>query len=164
MGGVLFLDMDGVLNGHEWDFTGASCSLARGCVREFNRIVDFAKPRIVLSSAWRYLILEGAMTVSGFHAMLRTHGVSHLANFVGHTVADEVIPSRGSQISQWLSENGNPQPYVVLDDLDLGISVNGHPFVQTRKDVGLTRREADAVIEMLTGSRPVEAIASGARP
>lgn len=36
---VLFLDIDGVLNGHEWDDEAKSCTIRRECVKHLNRIV-----------------------------------------------------------------------------------------------------------------------------
>lgn len=36
---VLFLDVDGVLNGHEWDDEAKSCNIRRECVKHLNRVV-----------------------------------------------------------------------------------------------------------------------------
>lgn len=149
---ILFLDIDGVLNGHEFNAEAESTSMVRACVRQLNRIIVACRPRIVISSAWRYLVLEGAMTASGFQSMLRTHGVHRSADIIDTTVADERIPTRGGQIVQWLGAHGDGARFAILDDLDLDISTRGLPFVQTRKDVGLTEADADRVIALLTGA------------
>ena len=57
---------------------------------------------------------------------------------------------RGQQISDWLDGTVlGREPYAVLDDLDLGITANGHPFVKTDGSVGLTQQDAKRLREML---------------
>lgn len=56
---------------------------------------------------------------------------------------------RGRQIATWLEGHGRPAAHVVLDDLDLGISDCGHPFVRTDGKVGLTDDDASLAIEFL---------------
>jgi hypothetical protein len=56
---------------------------------------------------------------------------------------------RGEQIREWVRSHqafererfdldAGPPRYAVVDDLDLGITAAGHPFVQTDGRVGLT--------------------------
>lgn len=61
--------------------------------------------------------------------------------------------TRGLQISAWLKANPGERRYVVLDDDDLDITAQGHPFVQTTADVGLNKRKANEVIRMLRGAK-----------
>lgn len=157
MSSLIFLDIDGVLNGHDWSKTKYSRLIRESCVKELNRIIETANPVFVLSSAWRYQLLKGATTHKGFEYMLLTHGVSDKFRLVSHTCSDETIDEdgnevsqRGQQISRWLNEHTVTVPYVVIDDLDLGITEAGHPFVKTDSNVGLTRKEADLAIEILT--------------
>jgi hypothetical protein len=64
-----------------------------------------------------------------------------------------VCDERGIQVSEWLAINLDERaprpPYVVIDDLDLGISGLGHPFVHTDGKVGLTDADADKAIALL---------------
>ena len=74
-GSCLFLDIDGVLNGHEWDDEAKSCNIRRECVARLNRVVASTGCKIVISSAWRYMIHCQQMSLTGFWYMLRTHGL-----------------------------------------------------------------------------------------
>lgn len=146
---IVFLDIDGVLNDHDYNETSQSNSMIPECVERLNRILSETDARIVLSSAWRYMLIGKAMSVIGFDYLLRTHGV--VANrLVGRTPADEEIKERGWQIQQWRKENDHSGRYVVIDDMDLHIS-KLHPFVQTDGDIGLTDADADKAIAILKG-------------
>jgi hypothetical protein len=125
---IIFLDVDGVLNGHEFLMESQSCTINPACVARLNRIVKAADARIVLSSAWRYMVHGHAMTLDGFGYMLRTHGFLAWINgsdkvIIDLTCRDEDIPERPDQIRAWLRHNGykgNDQRYVVIDDDDFG--------------------------------------------
>lgn len=174
---VLFLDIDGVLNGHEFMAAALSCSINRPCVEALNYVVARANPKIVLSSAWRYMILGKAMSITGFEYLLRTHGVSGMAGrIIATTRADEVCShcnfkhargsqqvdhlgmhlcnacgrasTRGQQISAWLRAN-KVSVYAVVDDCDSGIAAAGHPFVRTDGSVGLTLSTARRLASLL---------------
>lgn len=87
---LLFLDVDGVLNGHNWHEGAQSNTIRRTCIEALNLILKQARPKIVISSAWRYMLLCGAMRPHGFEYLLRTHGACGVAgNVVGTTCADE---------------------------------------------------------------------------
>jgi len=67
---VLFLDIDGVLNGHDFDVAAQSTRIQYRCVRQLNRIIKATECKIVLCSAWRYMLLKRprhkpAMTLTG---------------------------------------------------------------------------------------------------
>ncbi len=149
MAGLIFLDIDGVLNGHDWCEEAKSCLFRAECISNFNQILVKCEPVVVLSSAWRYMIIGEATTLTGFEYMLRTHGVSEKLRLVGFTPSDEEIPTRGEQVSAWLKEHTVTVPYVVIDDLDLGIRAAGHPFVQTDGKLGLTEADVQSVISLL---------------
>lgn len=93
---LLFLDIDGVLNGHDWDEGAQSNRIRYQCVRELNRIIAETGAKVVLSSAWRYMIHGRQMTLAGFGYLLRTHGASCL-QLVGLTEPDEVCPLCGNK-------------------------------------------------------------------
>lgn len=178
---TLFLDVDGVLNGHDRPDGSPYCTIRPTNVAAFNLILRERSPQIVLSSAWRYMVHGRSMKLDGFAYMLHTHGVVPIVNrIVGLTCPDEHCAHcghrhtrrrgntlafdsdglalcrrcgkhsrRGDQIARWLAENPTEGPYVVLDDLDLGIIAAGHPFVQTDGTAGLTEADAREVIELL---------------
>jgi hypothetical protein len=157
---VIFLDMDGVLNGHDYDELTESCTVDPDCVRWFNTIlVAVPGAKIVVSSAWRYMVHNGAMTLRGFEYLLRTHGVACVDRVTGLTCLDEELEPRGQQIRHWLNEHGGNRPYVVLDDggdkdgqwYDLGINAASLRVVWTKGNVGLTDWDAHRAIEILKG-------------
>jgi len=164
---LLFLDIDGVLNDHRVNDLAKSGTVLSDRAERLNRILLETGARIVVSSAWRYLILRGEMNLEGFRWLLRTHGVLG-DRMVGHTAADTmhdgvwsgvagswpIHNERGRQIAEWLGDRWEYKGcrYVVLDDLDLGISEAGHPFVQCDGTVGLTDADADRAIAIIQGA------------
>lgn len=127
-----------------------SHTLTPECVREFNRLLHKSGAAVVLSSAWRYMIHGGAITTKGFEYLLRTHGVVESVSIVGITCKDEECEGRGRQIRAWLREHPTPS-YVVLDDDEHDIASEGHPFIRTVGDSGLTMSDVDAALALLSG-------------
>lgn len=146
---IVFLDIDGVLNGHQFDEVAQSCSIDRKCVENLNRILFSVECEIVVSSSWRYIVHGGAMTPIGFQYMLRTHGMRDSTPVRDITATDEEIAIRGEQIRSWRRHHARGCHYVVLDDMDLGISERGLNFVQTNGAIGLTEGDADRAISFL---------------
>ncbi len=150
---IIFLDIDGVLNGHEFLVEAKSCTINPECVRRLNRILIETDARIVLSSAWRYMVHGHAMTLEGFGYMLRTHGFLGSLNgcerlIIDLTCRDEDIPGRPDQIRAWLRANGQcDQQYVVLDDLDL--DWGGLNVVMTDGAIGLMDADVERAIAIL---------------
>ena len=181
---IVFLDIDGVLNTHEILEDSMCGQIHRDKMLRLNRILKVTGAKVVLSSAWRYIIHRGDATLEGMDWLLRSHGM--MANrLIGVTPPDTMVRGiydgipdhwpleneRGDQIARWIigegwkhyGENGR---HVVIDDLDLGISEAGHPFVKTDGGIGLTDDDASRAIEFLwkgdqSGSRIVEAIREG---
>lgn len=147
---IVFLDMDGVLNSHDQHSNGY-CGTTPAAVMVFNEVLRQTEALIVISSAWRYMVPE-AMTLKGFEYLLLTHGVECKDRILDVTCRDEDLQPRGLQIRHWLNEHGGDRRYVVLDDLDLGITEHGHPFVQTDSAVGLRSEDGIRVVEILTGA------------
>ena len=150
-GAILFLDIDGVLNGHEQDGHGY-CRIQAGPIVHLNRILAETGARLVISSSWRYLVHSGAMTLEGFSYMLITHGIGCHGRLGGITCRDEEAGPRGAQITRWLDQlprRGEGPAYVVIDDDDDGVTGAGHPLVRTDGRVGLTHEDADAAIAIL---------------
>jgi hypothetical protein len=159
---ILFLDIDGVLNGHDWNDEAKSCNIRPECVAHLNRVIRETGCKIVLSSAWRYIVLGGDMTLKGFDYMLRTHGLicqSDTMNLiVGCTVPDELAPrpvrdgERGRQCREWLHGPENQWEvnwFAAVDDEDHCFAEFGIPAVITDCARGLTAEDADKLIALL---------------
>lgn len=159
---LLFLDIDGVLNTHEFDPEVLSGTLHRDKVILLNEVLRETEAKLVISSAWRYLIHRREMNLTGFEWLLRSHGII-AGRLVGITRPDTTrqqtdydgrpetwvqVNERGDQIGDYLKETKH-SGYAVVDDLDLGISTSGHPFVRTDGNIGLTREDADSLIQLL---------------
>lgn len=153
---LLFLDIDGVLNIHGPLDPNCMCGqIDKDKVRILNDILVEADAKIVLSSAWRYIVHRGEMNLRGMEWLFRSHGI--LADrLIGITREDSIrrafyngkegtwpiTNERGQQIADWRRENNHSDRYVVIDDLDLGIRDFEHPFVHVNGSVGLTRLDA----------------------
>lgn len=165
---VLFLDIDGVLNGHDWDDEAMSCNVRRECVKRLNRVVAETGCRVVLSSAWRYIVHGGDMTLRGFGYMLRTHGlVADRAGrlFVGLTdedaepcvPGDSDVGERGRQCRKWLDDYAarpaafKVSAFAAVDDEDHDFAASSIPAVITDGSRGLTDDDADRLIRLLNG-------------
>jgi hypothetical protein len=133
MNKIIFLDIDGVLNDHKYNKKAQSSTLKKSCVKQLNRIIAKTGAKIVLSSAWRYMIFGGAVTLVGMQYLFRTHGAVGW-KIIGTTCKDELctrsscrheekrieldelgrnicpkckgIKCRGNQIYKWLKDNG----------------------------------------------------------
>jgi len=166
---VLFLDIDGVLNGHEKLQGSPYCGVRADCMARLNRIVRETGCRFVLASSWRYMVLLGQMTLKGFEYLMITHGL--IVPKVRDIVKGEGAPvlfrdtlpedrtvndlhDRGKLARAWLDAHPEVKTYAALDDgntdgLDLGYEVMGIPSVRPVPSVGLTDALADRVIALL---------------
>lgn len=158
---VLFLEIDGVLNDHT-NLESGYCGVNQRCVSKFNAVLDaFPDLKIVISSAWRYMVLSHKMHLSGFEMLLLTHGVKCHDRIIGHTAPDgriedepnhqdpeawsiAVLKWRREQIYEWVRNNGNPQ-FVVVDDLDLGMP----ELIQTDGTLGLSVCDVDYLMKRI---------------
>ena len=152
---ILFLDLDGVANGHERHANGYYGTKPE-CVAQLNRVIAATDCKLVISSAWRYLVHNRHMTIIGLENLLLTHGVDAKGRVFSVTRNDLNISDkheRGKQITEWIREyanGGSPFGYAVVDDdNELGIPEAGHPFVKTDGKVGLTEADADRLIDIL---------------
>jgi hypothetical protein len=153
----VYLDMDGVMNDHTLMENGY-CGISPDCVRRLNRLFDqFEDLHIVVSSAWRYMVLAGDMTRRGYEEMLLTHGVCCYGRVFGMTAPDEPYWSsppteadysdltvRKRQIADHVREH-RPESYVVLDDMELEMD----RFVRTDGQKGLQDNDVEAALEVL---------------
>ena len=156
---LIFLDIDGVLNGHEDIHQTGIHTISPAKVRILNHIVRASSAQIVLSSAWRYMILGGAMTLDGFRYMLSTYGLNLDVKLHGHTVSDEEIPERGDQIIAYLASVTEPvEVWIVLDDASPTMAASlfdrcGDHWLPVDGTRGLDDDVADAAITALNAKK-----------
>src|SRR4051812_40049868 len=96
---IVFLDLDGVLNGHE-RFENGYYGIRQENVAELNFLLkSVPTAKIVLISSWRYMLYD-SMTLDGFTNLLLSHGVNcllrerdkdepRLSKLIGATQFDE---------------------------------------------------------------------------
>jgi hypothetical protein len=131
-----------------------SCLIDRECVQRLNRVFKAVDCEVVLSSAWRYMILGGAMSLSGFSYMLRTHGLWIDQRLIGHTDDDgsdvDNPIARGVLIQRWLDVNHRPPRWAVVDDL-CGVDMERvrKRLVATDGRVGIRDTDVDSLIALL---------------
>lgn len=161
---LLFLDLDGVCNCHEPTPESLCGRIHPDKMELLNGILRATGAKVVLSSAWRYLLHRGEMNLTGMEWLLRSHGMI-AGRLLGITRSDYETPrkpysgnpadwqhtnERGKQVSEWLHRYGRNYRHVVIDDLDLGITDAGHPFVHVDGSVGLTWEDAMWAVRLLT--------------
>lgn len=145
---VLFLDIDGVLNGHQFNVRAQSNGILRHAIKCLNHVVAETDCKIVLSSAWRYMIHGQQMTKLGFAYMLRTHGGVGI-RIEDVTCRDEDIHGRGNQIAAWLRTHPVESFAVVDDEWYEGPLFVRRRTVLTDGRVGLTGGRAVKLISLL---------------
>jgi hypothetical protein len=148
---VIFLDIDGVLNGHR-SFASGYCGIEREQAENLNAILcAVPDANLVISSAWRYMVPD-AMTLKGFEYLLLVSGVHCKDRVVGITPKDEEVATRGGQILNWVSRNTDSiSRFAILDDMAMDFKEwgLGSNFFQTDGAKGITRETANAIIEFL---------------
>lgn len=156
----LFLDIDGVLNDHARTPSGY-CGLQADKIAHLNFILEQEpEVRLVISSAWRYIMLRGDMTLRGFEYLLLQAGLKAWDRLHGHTAADgtelgHYDPDAGEEekwreaglLWRWklcheYAEAHAAEQFVILDDLAL----ESPHLVKVDGSVGLTREIAEEVI------------------
>jgi hypothetical protein len=165
MNTILFLDIDGVLNGieHIRQVGGAGCPPPLGrasaldlkwcpqMVGRLRRIVEETGCDIVISSSWRRY---GEHAVAQWQRMFGCYGWPD-APVIGETPTldegDRMHPLRGREVERWLSSAPHIERYVCLDDSEEFFP--HQPVVQTSGEHGLTDLEAMRCIEVLGQAR-----------
>lgn len=156
---VIFLDLDGVMmTSHSrrlWqegvrrgttlpDKEGWFRSLDTRAVAALGRIVTATGAGLVITSSLRH-----GLSVGELRRLFHAHG---LAEHVHDKLHDAAPGDRGTQIDAWLSWQADPPRFVVVDDLDDGISRRfAAAFVRCEDEAGLGDPEAEAlVLDLLT--------------
>lgn len=142
---VLFLDVNGVLNNH------ADQSIHRDKTELLNQIILKSKAKIVLTSSFRYLVLNREMTIESLDYLFQTHGVipKTIIDTIGR---DGVDNSRGSLILNWLEASREPiEAFAILDDCPEHVGLNSvyEYLVRVDGDHGLVQSNVDKAVELL---------------
>ena len=166
---LVFLDIDGVLNHHEW-LKGrkghkdpgipaafrdeceqwSARSIDPSCVQRLNRLTEATGCRYVLSSTWRTMY-----HLPKLNSLLRYHGFNNI--LVGTTPSMSGMPirgivpgaRRGTEIDAWLHEMALVDvTFIILDDDD-DMAPYEHRLIQTDFGTGLTDEHVETAIEML---------------
>lgn len=158
---IVFLDIDGVLNGGFHDEWGFDWTLP-GAVVAFNRIINETGAKVVVSSSWR---LDN--TLEEIEAFLSSRGV--VAEFIDVTPEINfetdwdgdlcMFPdARIKEIRVWLDEHPEAQNFLVLDDQDIRLDVNNTiktdakieaRWVKPEHKEGFTEDQATRAINLL---------------
>lgn len=150
----LFLDIDGVLNTH-FRHPNGYCTLEVPKVRLLEDIVADTGCKIVVSSAWRYLVLSGSMTIVGLRNLFATYGWGWWEK--GEALCDilpaDVNPNDPQDRAKLVLAYMDTHPHeaaVAVDDLPLGYKEHGIPFVQTDGMIGLTEAKVMEIVRLLS--------------
>jgi hypothetical protein len=172
---ILFLDIDGVLNGAEWFERRARPKIAHGmspddveriraengidpaCVNRINAIVDRTGCAIVISSTWRLLGPGSKPQHAHMQRMLAHRGFRHSARIIGATPRIERVVSdsgiilaspRGLEIQAWLDAGRYSGPIAILDDLSDMEHLTPR-LVQTPWDTGMQDEHIECAVALL---------------
>lgn len=123
MSPVILLDVDGVLNAHEWCHIPALPRINQRSATVLNEIIRRTSSELVIISTWRSVLLRGEVNAKGFEWMLATHGIH--ARVRGWTPANRSVEEpepvqRSRFVSQWLADH-KPEQWCVIDDLPLTV-------------------------------------------
>jgi len=147
---IIFLDIDGVLyssNHYKWLKTKGKRNKDKygflfdpKCVKNFNDIIRKTDAKIVISSSWRS---GGLKTMQDCFSDRGVKG-----EIIGLTpigTIDNLYFCRAEEIKAWLTKNGVPEKFVIIDDMDLGGLEN--KLYKTKMANGLTDNIKDEIIK-----------------
>lgn len=151
---ILFLDIDGVLNSH--NFFVAEVAAKREseyairhrmdlqCIERLNEVCRRTACKVVLSSTWRKPI---AMGLGNTFRIMRHFGFRYRLDDMTPLLGE----SRGSEISTWLSLYApDDYTFAVVDDCERDQMAGVlHRFVQTNQQVGLQDADVERLITLL---------------
>jgi len=150
MNKLIFLDIDGVLNGKNTEDTviGVDGRKYDGIdidmMKRLKRIIDATDANIIVSSTWRKF--------EEFMDHLAEKLEKYNTRIKGFTPIDGYLfyPERYQEIKEWFNVNDVPNNYIILDDIDYKMKETfGDHYFQIDVNVGLTDEIADKCIEFL---------------
>lgn len=155
---IMFLDFDGVLvvgghvrtypNDDPDDFYMAAHRFHPGCVQQINRVLEETGASVVVSSNWRK-----DYSLDDIVRMLEDRGFEGGEDVIGQTpiLDPDNYVRRGREIDAWMTEHGEPDRYVILDDDHRVGEYKSHLVPTQINEGGLTEGLADRAIEILNG-------------
>ena len=149
---VIFLDVDGVLNSHEYVVKKKE----RGLIGTYDdfvvrlaKIVKETGAKIVMSSCWRSGFLDGKNDHYETHITQRffKHGIEV------YDITPYVKMIRGLEIKEWLSKHNQIERYVIIDDETFNIKDHfpSDVIVKTSFQEGLQDKHVERAIKILKG-------------
>ncbi len=170
---VIFLDMDGVMNSHQFFSTSShdpsidgdgpangfgfgAAQIDPAAVALLNQLVEAADAYIVISSSWRHI-----WPFQEVAEMLEQRGFKHADRVIGQTPQmSQAADSRGAEVREWLDlgrermvADPDQEPttsYVILDDCDEFDHEQRQRFVRTSAQTGLTAKDVQRAIQILS--------------
>jgi len=152
---IVFLDFDGPIIPAQSHIPERPITMKAwpASVEALNRITDTTGAVLVISSNWRS---------DGLHkmqALLKSWGVTGKVAGATQILFQKAngiwqAASRGKEIAEYLHGKKNVESFVILDD-NRDMDELEPYLIQTPFDVGLTEKDADRAIDMLTRSRDV---------
>lgn len=140
---VLFLDIDGVLNGYDIfqskrpyplsEFNEEKVNILNSL---FEEIPDL---KLVLSSSWRFF--------DGIENIVKASGISKEL----FSITPYSEKSRGDEIKQWIKDFNKPCIYCIVDDIDDFYDDQKDSIVFTNPNIGITEKDVEKIKLILNG-------------
>jgi Swiss Army Knife RNA repair-like protein len=149
---ILFLDIDGVVNSEETFATGEArgiCGINSYLAFLVGRILLETNAKLVLSSSWRYSewgCEEVEKYVGKIYSKTHTYDKDE-----GETQFVDKA-RRGHEIQAWLDSHPEVEKYAILDDDADMLPSQQANFFQTSQKTGITKEQAEKIIEHLTSN------------
>ena len=155
---IIFLDIDGVMNSHQWLEQQPPFSLREhperaidpAAVQHLNHLTDKTGAQIVVTSTWRlkwsvHRLRKIFVNSDIRGALLDVTEVLTVAASMHHKMH---VDPRAQEIFNWLQHHPEVTQYVVLDDLlNLGELRDRHVIVDAA--IGLTHKNISEALEIL---------------
>lgn len=163
---IIFLDVDGVLNGNFWNETHQKeisdlTKIDMKCVHLLSELVRETGANVVMHSAWRSMFNNqmqpmGKMSKK-LYDMLRSAGVTlydRTPDFATEEIrkAKKYSLVKAKEILAYLKSHKDVDSWVVLEDLDLHNEKVSVHQVRTNQDTGLTPENIRAAKKILNNS------------
>lgn len=150
---IIFLDIDGVLNGYNrWNLLGWRIvnkinykplilfyrkvanpfSIHKVKVKRLAKIVHTTNAKVVMSSSWRYGWWKKPYEKQS-NDQKKLTDLLNKYNIEIIDITPTFLDSRGEEINSWLSSHNNITNFIILDDeiSDMGIFKNDKRLIQT---------------------------------
>lgn len=152
---ILFLDIDGVLNSHDFWKRCQELGIVPDdkvdplAVERLNRLVDATGAKIVVSSTWRLPYVWNRQ-LGMLATLLQRAGIK--GEVIGMTPDHQKSYGRGGEIQAWMlqarQDNIDIESFVILDDDNDMDHLMGY-LVQTKMTDGLQDHHVETAIQIL---------------